>query len=101
MEEGAPLAFSGSPLLTWPFSLRSMCQLSVSPAEFLRVNAKTALPCLMASFLSASLAFRASLMASKAAEDGNLSACAEGSMSARLERNWRGCIGQAYRSGET
>jgi hypothetical protein len=31
------------------------------------------LPCLMASFLSASLALSASLMASKAAEDGNLS----------------------------
>jgi hypothetical protein len=57
-----------------PFSFRSMCQLSVSPAVFLSVNAKTALPCLIASFLSASLACREALMASKAAEEGNLSA---------------------------
>jgi len=56
-----------------PFSLRSMCQLSVSPALFFSVNAKKAFPCLMASFLSASLEFRAELIASKAADEGNLS----------------------------
>ena len=62
------------PVATLPVSLRSMCQLSVSPALFLRVKAKTALPCLMASLRSASLAPSASLMASKAGEAGNLSA---------------------------
>lgn len=51
-----------------------MCQLSVSPAAFLRLKAKTALPCLIASLRSASLAWRALLMASKAADEGNLSA---------------------------
>jgi hypothetical protein len=50
-----------------------MVQLSVSPAVFLRVKEKMALPCLMASLRSASLALRAALMASKAAEAGNLS----------------------------
>lgn len=40
------------------------------------------LPCLMASFLSASLALSASLIASKAAEEGNLSV-ASVSMSAK------------------
>lgn len=51
-----------------------MCQLSVSPAEFFSVKAKTALPSFKASLRSASLAVRTLLMASKAAEDGNLSA---------------------------
>jgi hypothetical protein len=50
-----------------------MCQLSVSSAAFLSTKAKTALPCLMASLRSASLAFRALLISSKAAEEGNLS----------------------------
>lgn len=50
-----------------------MCQLAVSPAWFLRVKAKTALPCLMASLRSASLPERTWLMASKAADEGNLS----------------------------
>lgn len=68
-----PVGFVPNPLPTVPVCLRSMCQLSVSPALFFSVKAKTALPCLMASFLSASLAVRAELMASKAAEDGNLS----------------------------
>jgi len=66
------VGLSPRPLPTTPLSFRSMCQLSVSPAAFLRVKAKTALPCLMASFLSASL-LSASLMASKAADEGNLS----------------------------
>lgn len=69
-----PVGLVGRPLAAWPFSFRSMCQLSVSPALFLRVKAKTALPCLIASFRSASLELRAALMASKAAEEGNLSA---------------------------
>jgi len=50
-----------------------MFQLSFSPLVFFSVKAKTAPPCLMASFRSASLALMASLMASKAADDGNLS----------------------------
>lgn len=68
-----PVGFSGSPFITSPFSLRSMCQLSVSPAAFLSVNPNTAPPCLMASLRSASLAVSAELMASNAAEAGNLS----------------------------
>lgn len=68
-----PVGFSPSPLPTVPLFFRSMCQLSVSPAAFFSVKAKTAFPCLIASFLSASLAERASLMASKAAEEGYLS----------------------------
>ena len=54
--------------------LRSMFQLSVSPAAFLRVKAKMALPCFRASLRSASLALRAAWIASKASEEGNLSA---------------------------
>jgi hypothetical protein len=50
-----------------------MCQLSTSPAAFLRLKAKTALPCFSASLRSASLALRALLISSKAAEAGNLS----------------------------
>ena len=53
--------------------LRSMFQLSVSPAAFLRVKAKMALPCFRASLRSASLALRAAWIASKASEEGNLS----------------------------
>lgn len=63
------------PVATLPDSLRSMCQLSVSPALFLRVKAKTALACLMASLRTSSLV-SASEMASKAAEEGNLSVSA-------------------------
>jgi hypothetical protein len=69
-----PVGFVPRPVPTSPFCLRSMCQLSVSPAAFFRVKAKTAFPCLTASFFSASLEFRAALMASKAAEEGNFSA---------------------------
>lgn len=54
-----------------------MFQLSVSPAAFLRVKAKTALPCFMASLRSASEALRALLISSKAAEAGNLSVVAK------------------------
>ena len=61
------------PVATLPDSLSSMCQLSVSPALFLRVKAKTALPCLMASLRSSGLESRAEAMASKATEEGNLS----------------------------
>lgn len=50
-----------------------MNQLSVSPALFFRVKAKTALACLMASFRSASDAPRALLISSKAAEEGKAS----------------------------
>lgn len=66
------MGLSPSPLPTSPLFLRSMCQLSVSPAAFLRVKANTALPCLMAVFFSAG-SLRAELMASKAADEGNLS----------------------------
>jgi len=67
------VGFSPRPVETAPLFLRSMFQLSVSPAAFLRVKAKTALPCLMASLRSASLALRASLISSKATDEGNLS----------------------------
>lgn len=67
-----PVGFSPRPLATVPFSLRSICQLSVSPALFFMLKAKMALPCLIASFRSASLC-KASLIASKATEEGNLS----------------------------
>lgn len=76
-EEPIPLAFSGRPLATAPLSLRSMCQLAVSPALFLRVNAKTALPFLMASLRPASSLLRAALMASKASEEGKASVTSE------------------------
>jgi len=76
------LGFLPKPVPTFPDSLRSMCQLSLSPAEFFSVKAKTAPPCFRASFRSASLALSASLMASNASDDGNLSAL--GSASARL-----------------
>lgn len=52
-----------------------MYQLSDSPDLFLMVKAKTAPPFLMASFLSASLD-SAEAMASKAADEGMLSASA-------------------------
>lgn len=68
-----PFGFSPRPLPTSPLFLRSMCQLSVSPAAFLRVKAKTALPCFMASLRSASLAVSTLLISSNAAEAGNLS----------------------------
>ena len=69
-----PVGLVPTPEPTAPFSFRSICQLSVSPALFFNVKAKTALPCLIASFRSASLDCRASLIASKATEEGNLSA---------------------------
>lgn len=65
-----PFALAGRPFRTAPLSFKSMCQLSVSPALFFRVNAKMALPFLIASLRSASEDWRASLMASKASEDG-------------------------------
>ncbi len=58
------------PFPTSPFSLRSMCQLSVSPFAFLRVNAMIAAPSLMAACCSFLSAVRESLMTSKAAEAG-------------------------------
>jgi hypothetical protein len=58
--------------LTSPVSLRSTYQLPVSPELFFKVKAKMALACLIASFLSAGLDESASLMASKAADEGNL-----------------------------
>lgn len=48
------LPSGATPLPTVPVSLRSMCQDSVLPSLFLMVNAKTALPFLMASFRPAS-----------------------------------------------
>jgi len=69
-----PSAFAGSPLVTSPFSLRSIYQLSVCPSLFFNVNAKTALPFLTASFRSAASDWRELLMASKAAEEGKASA---------------------------
>lgn len=71
----APVGLSPRPLVTSPLVLRSMFQLSVSPALFLRVKAKTALPCLMASLRSASEEVRAALMVSKASEAGNDARC--------------------------
>jgi hypothetical protein len=69
-----PVGFSPSPFPTSPLLLRSMCQLSVSPALFFSVNANTAFPCLIASLRSASEAVRALLITSKASEEGNASA---------------------------
>lgn len=66
-----PVGFSPSPFPTSPFFFKSICQLSVSPALFLRVNAKTASACLIASLRSASEAVSALLMRSKASEEGN------------------------------
>lgn len=68
-----PVGFVPSPFPTSPFSLRSICQLSVSPALFLSVKAKTAFPCLIASLRSASDAVKALLMTSKAPEAGKAS----------------------------
>lgn len=74
--EGAdePLGLVPRPLPTLPVSLRSMCHDSVSPPAFLRVKAKVALAWEMASLRSSSLELSVSLMTSKAAEAGNLSA---------------------------
>lgn len=69
----SPSAFSGFPLMTSPFSLRSMYQLSVSPFVFFRLNAKIALPFFTASLRSASSDLRELLMASNASEDGKAS----------------------------
>ena len=68
-----PVGFSGRPFLTSPLSFRSMCQLSVSPDPFFSVKPNTAPPFLIASLRSASLLVSAELMASKAADAGNLS----------------------------
>ena len=73
----SPFAFlpaGASPFATSPFSLRSMCQLSVWPEAFFKVKAKMALPFLMASFRSASFDLSESLMMSKATDDGKASA---------------------------
>ena len=71
-----PSAFPPSgaaPLATSPFSFKSMCQLSVSPALFFSVKAKTALPCLTASLRSVGEDWRESLIASNPAEEGKAS----------------------------
>ena len=65
-----PVGFVPSPFPTSPFSFKSMCQLSVSPALFLSVKAKTAFPCLIASLRSASEEVKALLITSKASEAG-------------------------------
>jgi hypothetical protein len=68
------VGLSPSPFATSPLVLKSMCQLSVSPALFFNVKANTALPCLIASFRSASEEVRAALMSSKACDEGKASA---------------------------
>jgi len=68
-----PVGLSPRPLPTSPLFFRSICQLSVSPVLFFSVNANTAFPCLTASLRSASEAWSAALMASKASEEGNAS----------------------------
>ena len=73
-ERHIPVGLVPSPFPTSPFSLRSICQLSVSPALFFNVNANTAFPCLIASCRSASEDVRAALIASKASEEGKESA---------------------------
>jgi hypothetical protein len=69
-----PVGLSPRPLETTPLFLRSTFQLSVSPALFFRVKAKTEPACLMAFLRSASSLERASLIASKASEAGNAAA---------------------------
>ncbi len=85
----APVGFSPKPLATLPVSTRSMCQLSVSPAAFFNVKAKTAPPFLMASFRAASLLLMALLMASKAADEGKLSGCSVSAVSPLRVSGWR------------
>lgn len=68
-----PVGLSPRPFPTSPLFLRSICQLSVSPALFFNVKANTAFPCLTASLRSASEAVRASFITSKASEEGNAS----------------------------
>jgi hypothetical protein len=71
-----PFAFlpsGASPFATSPFSFKSICQLSVAPEAFFSVNAKMALPFLIASLRSASFDFSDSLMRSKACDDGKAS----------------------------
>ena len=70
----APVGLSPRPFVTSPLVLRSMFQLSVSPALFFRVKAKTALPCLIAFFRSVSSEVRALLITLKASEAGNAAA---------------------------
>lgn len=65
------VGFSPTPLETVPVDFRSIFHESSSPALFLRVKAKTALPDLMASLRSASEEERASFIASNATEEGN------------------------------
>lgn len=67
---GLPVGLSPRPFPTSPLVRRSRCQLSVSPALFFRVKAKTELACLMASLRAASV-LRAALIISKASEAGN------------------------------
>lgn len=71
--ESLPVGFP-RPLPTRPDSFKSTCQLSVSPALFLMVNAKTPLACLMAALRSLSEPLSTLSMASKALLEGNLSA---------------------------
>lgn len=74
MQGVSPVGLSPRPFPTSPLFLRSICQLSVSPALFFNVKANTAFPCLTASLRSASDAVRASFMVSKASEEGNAAA---------------------------
>lgn len=67
------MGFSPGPVPTVPSFLRSMCQVAVSPALFLSVKAKTALPCLIAEARSVGEVAREAAMASKAAEEGKAS----------------------------
>lgn len=65
------LPAGASPLATVPDSLRSICQADSWPALFFSLKAKTALPFLIASFLSSWEDSNDSLIASKAIEEGN------------------------------
>lgn len=67
------LPSGAAPWPTVPVSLRSMYHDSCAPALFLRVKAKMALPCLMASLRSASEEERERAISSKAAEEGKSS----------------------------
>jgi len=69
----AVLPSGASPLQTSPLSFKSMYQLSNAPEVFFSVNAKIALPFLMASMRSASFDFNDWLIKSNAEEDGKAS----------------------------
>ena len=85
----SPVGLSPRPFSTVPLVFRSIFQLSVSPALFLRVKAKTALPCFIASFRSASEDWRELLMISNASDEGNASMTVMSNLSWMLETRGR------------